>query len=232
MGMDLWKHDGNFREIAKYYPTPPNLVLLGEAYMNIQEPDKAIEAFEGALARNPRDPLLTAKLGEALVRTHQFTKAVHFYQDAVKSDENFPLRFELAKLQFRLGKWDGAEKTIQQALGDLRDSGLMRQIGEVDLLTLLAKVQRGAGNYHQAQQTLIKAKDFQSRVLKRALLEQPSIIEKMKVQYCKICQLVGEIAERPNEMEFAIKSIKEAMELRPDDWEILSTLCKLYLKVI
>lgn len=90
--------------------------------------------------RNPRDPLLTAKLGEALVRTHQFDKAIHFYQDAVKSEANFPLRFELANLQFRLKRWDGAEKTIQEALGDLRDSGLMRQIGEVDLLVLLAKV--------------------------------------------------------------------------------------------
>lgn len=57
------------------------------------------------------------------------------------------------------------------------------------------------------------------------------MLEKMKTQYCKICQLIGEIAERPHEIEFAIKAIKEAIDLRPDDWEVLSTICKLYLKV-
>lgn len=42
--------------------------------MNIQEPEKAIEVYEGALRRNPRDKLLASKTGQALVKAHNYSK--------------------------------------------------------------------------------------------------------------------------------------------------------------
>jgi cytochrome c-type biogenesis protein CcmH/NrfG len=35
-------------------------ILLGEAYMRIQQPDKAIRAYEGALKIAPEDPHLAS----------------------------------------------------------------------------------------------------------------------------------------------------------------------------
>ena len=49
-------------------------LMLGDAYMNIQEPEKAIEVYEGALRRNPRDKLLASKTGQALVKAHNYSK--------------------------------------------------------------------------------------------------------------------------------------------------------------
>ena len=131
---------GYFRDIANQNPTPSNLILLGDAYMTVQDPDKAIEVYEVALAKNPRDPTLTSKMGQALVVTHQFSKAINYYKEAVKSDDNFNLRFDLASLQQKLKQWDRAEKTIQQALTDLNDSSLTGLLTEVKLLVLLSKV--------------------------------------------------------------------------------------------
>ena len=48
--------------------------MLGDAYMNIQEPESAIEVYESALRKNPRDQLLASKTGQALVKAHQYTK--------------------------------------------------------------------------------------------------------------------------------------------------------------
>ena len=44
--------------------------------MNIQEPEKAIEVYEQAMKRNPRDSALASKIGQALVKTHQYGKVV------------------------------------------------------------------------------------------------------------------------------------------------------------
>ena len=49
-------------------------LMLGDAYMSIQEPEKAIEVYENALRRNPRDKLLASKTGQALVKAHNYSK--------------------------------------------------------------------------------------------------------------------------------------------------------------
>lgn len=36
--------------------------------------DKAIEVYEAALKKNPRDGSLASKIGEALVKTHRYNK--------------------------------------------------------------------------------------------------------------------------------------------------------------
>ena len=43
--------------------------------MIYQQPEKAIEVYETALKRNPRDGALASKIGQALIKTHQYGKA-------------------------------------------------------------------------------------------------------------------------------------------------------------
>ena len=45
-------------------PTAQSYVLLGDAYMAIQEPERALEIYEQALRRNPKDSQLRAKMGQ------------------------------------------------------------------------------------------------------------------------------------------------------------------------
>ncbi|CAL8141155.1 unnamed protein product [Orchesella dallaii] len=219
-----------FVDIANHNPTPQNLIMLADAYMNIQEPEKAIEIYEVALAKNPRDATLASKMGQALVLTHQYSKAVNYYKEAVKNDDNFSLRYDLATLHLKLKQYDKAEKTIQQALSDAKDGSLTSLIMEVKLLILLAKVLQGGGNANLAQQSLVRAKESQNRVLKRVVFEQPSNVEEQKRQFCTISKLLGDVAEKQNEMEFAIKSLKEGLEYCPNDWQCLVVLSKLYMK--
>ncbi|CAG7732666.1 unnamed protein product, partial [Allacma fusca] len=170
------------------------------------------------------------KMGQALVVTHQFTKAINYYKEAVKSDDNFNLRFDLASLQQKLKQWDKAEKTIQQALSDLNDTSLTGLLTEVKLLVLLSKVQIGAGTSNLATQSLVRAKETQNRVLKRAMLDQPSILNEQKLQFSKICQMLGDLAERLSDIEFAVRSMKETLDILPEDISSLTALSKLYMK--
>ena len=68
------------RELVDKYPSPHTCVLLGDAYLAIQEPEKAIEVYEAALKRNPHDPILAKKIGSALVKTHNYGKAINYYE--------------------------------------------------------------------------------------------------------------------------------------------------------
>ena len=48
--------------------------------MAITEPERALEIYEQALKRNPRDFTLAAKMGKALQKTHQYGKALNYYK--------------------------------------------------------------------------------------------------------------------------------------------------------
>ena len=72
-----------YREVVEKSPSPQSYLLLGDAYMAITEPDRALEIYEQALKRNPRDSLLAAKMGQALQKTHQYGKALNYYKVGV-----------------------------------------------------------------------------------------------------------------------------------------------------
>ena len=161
-------------------PSPQSYLLLGDAYMSITEPERALEIYEQvtstrgqnswlltnqntlhsmtnfqALKRNPRDSLLAAKMGQALQKTHQYGKALNYYKEAVKDEDNNNLRYDMAELQMRLKTYDRAEKTIQAAL-ELENSGndLNSLIMQAKFQTLLAKVYEKSNNLDMSIQTL------------------------------------------------------------------------------
>lgn len=96
---------GHFcRELCEHLPGPHTSLLLGDAFMNIQEvseslvalpsalppprlrweretfghfphqPEKALEAYDEAYRKNPHDAFLVSRLGQAYVKTHQYSK--------------------------------------------------------------------------------------------------------------------------------------------------------------
>lgn len=83
----------------------------------ISEPDEAIEAFKQALKENPDDPLLASKLGRAYVRTHQYAKAISYYQEATLNTLNAPLKLDLAELFLKLKQYSNAEQALIDDIG-------------------------------------------------------------------------------------------------------------------
>ena len=60
-----------YRELASQQPGTQSALLLGDAYISILEPEKAMEVYE---TENPRDATLASKIGQALVRIHHYNK--------------------------------------------------------------------------------------------------------------------------------------------------------------
>jgi tetratricopeptide repeat protein 21B len=86
--------------------------------MKVVEPDKAVEVYETALIKNPKDSLLAKKIGQALIKSHHYNKAISYYLAALKSGHQNLLRYDLAELYIKLNQLDNAEKIVNDALND------------------------------------------------------------------------------------------------------------------
>ena len=221
-----------YREVVEKSPSPQSYLLLGDAYMSITEPERALEIYEQALKRNPRDSLLAAKMGEALQRTHQYGKALNYYKEAVKDEDNNSLRYDMAELQMRLKTFDRAEKTIQQALQleqDNHQSDLNSLMLQAKFQTLLAKVQEKSNNLEASIQTLGEAKLLRSRVLKRVQVEQPDAVLEQRQLAAQVCHQMAEHSVLQRNYDAAIQFYKEALQFHSEDDDALVSLARLYL---
>lgn len=105
-----------FRELVEHSPGSTTYSMLGDAYIAIQEPDRAIEAYEYSLKNNPSDKELASKMGKALVKTHQYSKAISYYKEATTQEGCGDLKLDMAELFMKMKQFDKAEATLAQEL--------------------------------------------------------------------------------------------------------------------
>ncbi|RXG72067.1 Tetratricopeptide repeat protein 21B [Armadillidium vulgare] len=222
-----------YREIVEKDPTPQSFLLLGDAYMSIQEPERAMEVYEQALKRNPRDAILACRMGQSLIKTHQYQKAINYYKEAIKTGSSNQLRYDMAELQMRLKQYDKAEKTIALALKAESASGndIDSMFFQAKLFNLLAKVHERAEDYESSFETLYEAKNLQVRVLKRSQVELPDTVPQQKQMASSICQKIAEYHANKREYELAINHYKEALTYEPENTSTLLSLAKLYMQM-
>ncbi len=80
-----------------------------------------MSVYESALKANPRDGVLASKVGQALIKTHHFNKAINYYEAALKTPNQQFLRGDLAELYLKLKHYDRAERTLLVALNHRSD---------------------------------------------------------------------------------------------------------------
>ena len=104
-----------YQQLAEKDPTSRNYSLLGEAYLRILNPEAAIDALERAYKLDPTNGRLRARIGRSLVSTHEYHRAVEFYESAIReiqknnktgviTSDVVSLSHDLAKLYIKLSK--------------------------------------------------------------------------------------------------------------------------------
>merc|ERR1719446_906576 len=145
-------------ELVRANPTTHSHVMLGEAYMKISEPEKAIAAFESALRKSPGDATLASRIGKVLVTTHEYVKAIEYYSTAVQKDPSKKLlRHELAELYLELQKFDQAQKELLQLIATDEEKDLEDAYLQVKALMLLSRVYKDQEQMDKAIEALMKA---------------------------------------------------------------------------
>ncbi|XP_066543938.1 tetratricopeptide repeat protein 21B isoform X2 [Amia ocellicauda] len=218
-----------YRDLVEKLPSSHTYLLLGDAYMNIQEPEKAIEIYEQALMKNPKDGALASKIGKALVKTHNYAKAINYYEAALKSGQQNFLRYDLAELLLKLRQYEKSERVLQQALNHEPVTDLAALSEDGRYLVLLAKIQNRMENNEQVILSLQRARDVQARVLKRVQLEQPDAVPMQKQLAAEICAEIAKHYTCQRDYEKAIKFYKEALVYCESDNKVMLELARLYL---
>ncbi len=119
--------------------------------------------YEASLKRNARDSVLASKVGQALIKTHHYNKAIIYYETALRSEAQQFLRRDLAGLFLKLRQFEKAEKTIRVALEQGEEMELAKMMERVDYMRLLAKVHREAKQAEKALPVLNSASQLQAK---------------------------------------------------------------------
>jgi tetratricopeptide repeat protein 21B len=104
-------------EILDAKSSVENFKMVAQALMDIQEPEEAIQYYERALERQSEDINLVREVGKALVMTHDYSRAVKYYETRLAEDPRLlDLRTDLANLYFRLKAYDQAKRVLIESL--------------------------------------------------------------------------------------------------------------------
>ena len=220
-----------YMEIADKEPSVKNLVTLGEAFMQIQDPARAISAYENALRLNPRGGLLPLKIGKALISTHDFHKAVEYYERSVRNNpSNLPLQYELAELYFKLRRYDAVQNICKRILKAGSDVGSYESMKiNVNLRMLLHSMYKEIGDAKASLDSLILAKEDQVGLVQRAKSERPDHLYRESQKACKICHMIG--TEYSNNLQHfkAMEYFEQAKQCEEGNVKVMLNLAKTHL---
>jgi tetratricopeptide repeat protein 21B len=219
-----------YRELLETLPNAHTHLLLGDAYMSILEPEKAIAVYEEALKKNPRDGVLASKIGHALIKTHDYSKAINYYEAAVKSGEQVQLRGDLAEVYIKLKKFDQAERVIASGLEHDESSDLQVMMSDVRFYLLMARLHTASARPMVAILTLLKAKETQTTIIGRVALEQPEALKQQQQIAAGICIVMAEHHEAtPGESRKAIACYQDALASDESNVQAMLALATIHL---
>ncbi|XP_025066742.1 tetratricopeptide repeat protein 21B isoform X1 [Alligator sinensis] len=218
-----------YRDLVEQLPSSHTFLLLGDAYMHIQEPEEAIEVYEQALKKNPKDAALASKIGKALIKTHNYSTAIGYYEAALKSGQQNFLCYDLAELLMKLRQYEKAEKVLQQALDHEPVNELSSLMEDCRYHVLLAKIYSKMEKTNEAIVSLQQAREIQARVLKRVQIEQVDAVPTQKQLAAEICAEIAKLSTAQRNYEKAIKFYREALVHCETDNKVMLELARLYL---
>mmetsp|Transcript_27274 Transcript_27274/g.32234 ORF Transcript_27274/g.32234 Transcript_27274/m.32234 type:complete len:1320 (+) Transcript_27274:65-4024(+) len=234
------------------------LEQLGTALLGIQNPGKAVEAFQRALELKPSNAMLAVRIGRALIATHDYRRARDYYDAALKSpnlrsEDSVDLQRDLAKLLIKLRKYDAAAALLSA------DSGNKHR--DVDALLLLSDVHTaevqsclthgtdddGFDDEHDtavASQNLLdalmRAKQLQQQILSAYSTDSSVAEEDHIAQKTRMALICGKIADFHAKNtgggkieareQLMIQSYREALTADPMSEVSMISLATLFLK--
>jgi tetratricopeptide repeat protein 21B len=239
-----------FQRLVEQSPTSQSYMHLGEAYMRIQNPDDAIGAFEEALKLNPRNVGLASKIGKALLSTHDYKKAMNYYQEALRSSENGPiqLRLDLAGLYLKLKNYGRAADVLDEYLskdGDINDDddedgparnrpkggrNVVELTSQVKCLLLLAKIHDERDDQEKVLTALATARSTQKVILSEVRSDQTEMQRQQRHVSSEVSHKLGLHFEKVKDLDKAQQHYADALKSDDSNEKVMLSLAKLSLK--
>uniref|UniRef100_A0A5S6QNM1 Tetratricopeptide repeat protein 21B n=1 Tax=Trichuris muris TaxID=70415 RepID=A0A5S6QNM1_TRIMR len=239
-----------FKEMMHSSPTPEILIAAGDAYARILEMEKAIETYETALRKNPKDFALTRKIGQVYVRSHNYLKvscfsqmptvtlwmsplqAVSYFEAALKRSGHDLIRYDLALLLLKLGNYDKCERYMRQYFDafkeqkDKKSSDLKTAAKFYELYSRLYLLM----NQHQLSiETLQKAKNLYHELAKSEGTIRGEDNKEHLLQASRLSQRIGNFYESQHVYSKAAIHYTEGLKYDAKNIQLMLSLAHIHL---
>ncbi|KAI6188453.1 Tetratricopeptide repeat protein 21B [Aphelenchoides besseyi] len=211
-----------YKDILDKNATPQAYVMLGDAYMSIQEATNAIDAYETAMRRNPKDFELAVKIGNAYVKCHLYNKAINFYESAMNSSKQPLLRLRFAEQLLRLGNFEKCERVLRDVIDESKDPSDLQELRDhVAFWSLLSRMHYEAENHSLAITAQQKARALQMKILGMSLSEITGVASERR-SAAEICCRLAELHASRREWQKSIELYKEAIFINERELKMVS----------
>lgn len=223
-----------YMDLVDHTPDYDSYCMLGEAFMQIQEPEKAVRAFESALEFNPKDVDLITRCARALVTSHDYQRAIDYFTKAIanaRSGMQHTLQLELSNLLVRLRQWQQATTAINKCLERSRD-GLPATENlqlDVEAWSLLARVSKGTGDMEGYASSQTRALELQKQLLLKLRGELPEAVTMQRERTAAICFDLAEQHKRARKFDKAAELYTEALRHHETHVPSMLAVAKLHL---
>lgn len=225
---DRKRYAACFREVVEKRPTVDSCILLGDAFMKIQEPLEAILVYQSALKAYPDQAMFVSKIGSAYVMMHDYSKACAYYKAAIASATTgkLALQYDLAHLVYKLKKYEEADGIVQEALAEIEQQE-NSIIPEAKLKRLQGDINLAMFQPAMASSSYIEAKESLTRLLNR---ESGKEAIKLQIEIASICVCLGKLSETEvKQYDKACSYYNEAIQIQPDNRKAVLLLSKLHV---
>ena len=194
--------------------TPKAHLTLGDAYMKVNCPGKAIDAYKSALKLDPKNGALALKIGDTLKFSHEYKKAVgHYLKFLQVSPDCQIVRFELAHLYMNIARYDEALRLFDSLLPDLDETLKDPKLDRALILLNVSKVYRCKNDYEKAIDSLNHAKLLKlEKLTEKRKLGSVAIYEDEKILATLLFDL-SVCYEKQKKLDSAIDAARESIQL-------------------
>ncbi|KFD52697.1 hypothetical protein M513_06353 [Trichuris suis] len=238
-----------FKEMMHSSPTPEIFIAAGEAYARILEMEKAIEMYETALRKNPKDFALTRTIGQTYVRSHNYLKAsssrqttislltiplqaVSYFEAALKKSGHDLIRYDLALLLLKLGKTDKCERYLRQYF-DAFKSQDEKKSSDLKLAAkfyeLYSRLYLEMNQHELSIETLQKAKNLYLELAKSERSVRGEDNVEHLLQACRLSQSIGNFYEGQHAYSKAAVYYTEGLKYDAKNIKLMLNLAHIYL---
>jgi tetratricopeptide repeat protein 21B len=220
--------------------------MLGEAYLRILNPELAVDAFVQAYGLDPSNSQLRERIGKSLVATHEYHRAVNFYESALneanrqssgggrsKSSELVNLSHDLARLHMKLGHYESASRVLLQTLHETQRD-IYEKRNDIVTLRLMLEVQH-ASMPGEVADTLRRAKELQKEVMNDVRLSlntagaaSSELMDREKALLSALCVELGEYLAAENSLKAAEDQFTEAVSVYAQNLDAMMGLARIH----
>mmetsp|Transcript_5618 Transcript_5618/g.19788 ORF Transcript_5618/g.19788 Transcript_5618/m.19788 type:complete len:1322 (-) Transcript_5618:141-4106(-) len=225
-----------YEELVERNETIATLCMLAEAYLRLQEPNMAVEKFKRAkeledTTGKGSGTNLAAKIGQAMVSSHDFDGAIQYLQSASEQQPNvLSLRLSLAELFMKLGKYDSALDVCAKAKKFLQAAdNVEAMISSTKIYLLEAKVHKLAGKQERYKDSLMLAREEQLKILGRMRGEASSLLRHQRTLAANICSDLAKYMESIKNYTESLRFYGEALKHDEKHADAMLSLARLHM---